>query len=235
MISHQKFAELFLNKLPRSKIEASMLTAIKNSDHEMNTGYFLNPAGYQPYFTYLGESLDINSENHELSLVSIEILRWLWEVNDKSRHRLLDFACGIPTLLLCANEMGIDSRGFDRWKQIPESVAVDFLEIVKRGKNSGWPLENEPPLASSLLNSIDEVKSYSPTIISVASYWIEDLELYELPNLEYVLSDALYNSGRVKGNGIYHYLPNWNATPEDLGLQRVESFQYLDVYKVVRD
>lgn len=46
MISHQKFAELFLNKLPRSKIEASMLTAIKNSDHEMNTGYFLNPGGY---------------------------------------------------------------------------------------------------------------------------------------------------------------------------------------------
>ena len=53
--------------------------------------------------------------------------------------------------------------------------------------------------------------------------------------LEYVLSDALYNSGRVKGNGIYHYLPHWNSTPENLGLQLVESFQYLDVYKVVRD
>jgi len=87
-----------------------MMTAIKNYELDMNTGFFLNLGCYQPYFTYLGNPLEIDSTNCDLNLVSIEILRWLCEANYKSGHLLLDYACGIPSLLVYTNEMGIDSR-----------------------------------------------------------------------------------------------------------------------------
>lgn len=210
----------------RNTLSAAYEAAIFDQT-EINSNFFLNPASYKPYFDFLGDPLDLVQFVDKVSPVTSAMINYLALMDNKASHKVLDYACGIPVLVHCSSMIGFQSCGFDRWIQLRKSVAATFLNQISER------LEKAPQTGEALLiDSLQELVEFSPTIICVSGFWIEDIELYNLSSLEYVLSDPLYNSGRVKNQGIYHYKPEWQFTPKEMGLSLVESFQYLDVYKV---
>ncbi len=46
-----------------------------------------------------------------------------------------------------------------------------------------------------------------------------------------VLSDRLYNSGAIPGEGPFHYNRDWAQQPERFGFVKVDQLPFLDVYK----
>ena len=218
----------FLADLPRSEVSALITKLVSTTSTDINSNFFLKPHKYQPYFDFIGPQDAEPNSFSDLSLVSMEVLRYLYDYSGNSEERVLDYACGIPTLSLYLQQLGFESRGFDRWIQIKKSVAQEYL-LETRDLDWKKSFHSE----SQILDSKLEIYEWDPTIISVAGYWIEDLDLYQLPSLKYVLSDPLYNSGRIKGEGVYHYKPNWQSTPDDLGLKLVSSKKYLDIYERV--
>ncbi len=77
---------------------------------------------------------------------------------------------------------------------------------------------------------IRSVQLMKPNVLSICGIWVQDLALYELESVKVLLSDPLYNSGAVAGQGVYHYDPNWENRPELFGFTLVSRLPALNIY-----
>jgi hypothetical protein len=71
---------------------------------------------------------------------------------------------------------------------------------------------------------------FEPTVISAHGIWINP-DLYAMESVSTVLSDRLYNSGAIPGEGPFHYNRDWAQQPERFGFVKVDQLPFLDVYK----
>jgi len=111
-------------------------------------------------------------------------------------------------------------RGFDSFVQISERALSHFIATIGLGPHK-------------VLLNIDLVLLWKPNVLSVCGIWVQDLALYDLESVKVLLSNPLYNSGAVAGQGVYHYDLDWKNRPEHFGFILASRFPALDIY--VRD
>jgi hypothetical protein len=109
------------------------------------------------------------------------------------------------------------AKSFDNFNQVSKETIEYFYKRI-----------NLDP-AKTLL-SIEGVLKYKPNVMSVCGNWVSDLSLYEQPSLKFLLSDTLYNSGRIKGQGVYYYNKFWKTPPEKFGFKLIAQVPLLDVF-----
>lgn len=174
--------------------------------------YFDNVSSYKPYSIFCGEILDIPKLN-DISKPNICGLDFLSKL--QGDHIVLDYACGIGSFLYYSNKF-FTTYGYDNWNQISKMSSINHLEDLN--------------ISSDSLIDYKDIEKIKPTIINVAGYWIEDIELYKLDSVQYILSDPLYNSGRINGEGIYLYKKSWDNFPEKFNYKKIISYPALDIY-----
>ena len=211
-IAPESFRSLFVDE-ERERISTIFSSVIERWAETTNTNYFAAPQSYDPYERFLGNTHEGLELLPDLSRPNMSSLYFLSQL--EGEHVVLDYACGVSGFLHCAQRFA-PTFGFDRWVQVPREACSEFLDAT------GTP--------SDRLVDLDEIPSLAPTILNVAGYWIEDLDLYALPSVQYVLSDTLYNSGSVEGEGVHYYLNDWNGTPDHCGFRLQDRYPALDVF-----
>ena len=98
----------------RNIVKTSKDVTLKYDDSEYNKNYFDNISNYKPYNIFCGPNLNIPNIN-ELSKVNICSLDFL--SNLKGNHIVLDYACGIGTLIYYSTKF-FKTYGFDNWSQV---------------------------------------------------------------------------------------------------------------------
>jgi len=137
------------------------------------------------------------------------------QVADISEIRILDFASGLSGFPIYATEFEL-VKAYDNYSQIPLDGIYNFHAACGH-KNS-------------LLIRKEEIHLFNPNIISVFGFWLSESWIYDLPSVQIIISDSLYNSGSIKGEGIFHYLGEKAQTPEDFGYRKVLQFPLVDIY-----
>jgi len=188
-----------------------------NTSEKINMNYFQDPFNYPPQKTFLGElPLDIPVMK-DLSKVNMCSLDFISKI--KGNHVVLDYACGLGSFVYYSN-IFFKTYGYDKWAQIPKHFTEKHL--------------NNLDISSEVLIKKEHIKNINPTIINVSGFWIEDVQLYGLDSVEYILSDPLYNSGRIKGEGVYFYKGDgWDNSPDKYGFTKIFSYPALDVYRKI--
>ena len=215
-IDSDKFNKLF--KLSdREDVVSSYDKTLNTFSDKINLNYFKAPQNYSPYLMFCGEmnrDIPLLKDLSRVNMCSLDYLSTL-----EGEHVIVDYACGMGSFIYYANNF-FKTYGFDRWAQLPKEAAEAHLVDLNVNEDS--------------LIDYNTIKTIEPTIINIAGYWIEEKELYALDSVKYILSDPLYNSGRVKHEGVYHYKDNkWAGEPEDFGFEKIVSYVALDVYKKV--
>ena len=215
-INSKNFNEIF-TITERNKVVNSYKNTINLFEEKMNMNYFSSPQNYSPYKIFCGEIPFEIPLMEDMSRVNICSLDYISTLNEK--HIILDYACGTGDFVYYANKF-FKTYGFDRWKQIPKEATLYHL--------------NDLNINETHIIDYEEIKNIKPTIINVSGYWLEDIELYNLDSVKYILSDPLYNSGRVKNEGVYFYNGNnWNNVPENFNFKKILSYPVMDVYKKI--
>ncbi|MAV81818.1 MAG: hypothetical protein CMD12_07615 [Flavobacteriales bacterium] len=184
----------------------------KGDDNYLNP-YFKNPPAYKHYNLandiHPKEILDV-----DLSLPSISSLLWLSK-NKIEDKRILDYGCGISGFLVYINNFGY-GLGYDNCEQIGYKIIDKFLELV----------DNK----IQIVKDKKTVFEFSPQIISVHGIWLEDW-VYQIPSIEYILSDRLYCSGAIPGEGANFFNKDFKNSPSDKGFKKISSLPFLDIFK----
>ena len=220
----------FLKLLPRTKVIEAYKKLLyyydneitfqnkklpKKGDDDYLNPYFKNVTGYQHYNLckdyHPEETLDV-----DLSLPSISSLLWLFKNKIKNK-RILDFGCGISGFPIYLNNFGT-SLGYDNCEQIGFKIIDKFLDLV----------ENQ----TKIVREKDKVFNFSPQIIAVHGIWLEDW-VYQLPSTEYILSDRLYCSGSIPGEGANFFNKDFKKSPSDNGFELVSQLPFLDIFKKI--
>ena len=174
-VDSNNFNRLFsLDEREKSKIVKKILDDISGYNK-----YFDNVSSYEPYSIFCGDILDIPKLN-DISKPNICGLDFLSKL--QGDHIVLDYACGIGSFLYYSNKF-FTTYGYDNWNQISKMSSINHLEDLN--------------ISSDSLIDYKDIEKIKPTIINVAGYWIEDIELYKLDSAQYILSDPLYNSGEL--------------------------------------
>ena len=79
----------------------------------------------------------------------------------------------------------------------------------------------------------NSVVEFSPQIVSAHGIWLEDW-VYQIPSIEYILSDRLYCSGAIPGEGAHFYNKDFKNSPSNYGFKQISSLPFLDVFKKVK-
>ena len=201
----------------RLRVAAAYDRVLQQHKDELNYNYFKAPQLYDPYTSHVGPINQNLTLLPDLSRCNMSAVYFLNQLSGD--HIVVDYACGMSGLIHYASQR-FQAYGFDRWVQIPRHCAAAFLREL------GHSVDR--------LIDYEQIAQVQPTIINVAGFWLEDIELYSLPSLKYVVSDTLYNSGLVPGEGVFFYQPGWQHTPECMGLRKVFQFPGIDIYEVPR-
>ena len=160
-VDSKSFNQVF-NLTERNIVKASKDKVLNNSEYNKN--YFDNVSSYKPYNIFCGQILDV-PEMNELSKTNICSLDFL--SNLEGNHTVLDYACGIGSFIYYSNKF-FKTYGYDNWCQISKNTAKNHLNDI--GINSDRIIEYK------------DIEKIKPTVINVAGYWIEDIELYNFIN-----------------------------------------------------
>jgi len=214
-IDRVKFEKMFSHS-ERELVCSAHTLVVNEFFSTTNTNFFSDPSIYEPYLKYFDIPNFKLPVKKDLSRPAMSSLYFLNNIV-KGEHRVLDYACGISGFLVYASKK-FPTKGFDRWVQISKEACEKFLIQNNLDPNS-------------IIIDFEEISSFQPTILNVSGFWVEDIELYNLDSLEYVLSDPLYNSGAIPNEGCYFYNKYFENFPEKFGFSLLKRFPYLDVYR----
>ena len=198
----------------RREVVKAQIDTFEKYKKELNQNFFSAPQDYSPYDTFLGDTHDHLDMRNDLSKPAYDSLEWIENNVYNQRLKLLDYGCGLSGLIHYAREFG-ETKGYDNFLQVPKEAVEYFHDKI--GLQNG-------------LIDFDEIEAYQPNVMSVCSLFVQEPELYNISSIEIILSDTLYNSGSIQGEGCYHYKPDFDTPPEKFGFVFQEKIRTIDVY-----
>jgi len=203
---------LVLNLFDR---EAACALVNEAASRAHNQNYFRDPSRYGPW-TLVGDELPDDLLMVDLSPPSMSSLVYVASALSKDpTTRILDFGCGLSAFsYYSAHLISGTVATYDDYSQVKEEVVSQFYGRLGRPQ----------PMSRA------EVLAFEPTVLSAHGIWI-DPDLYAIESVSTVLSDRLYNSGAVAGEGPFHYDSDWAQQPERFGFHKVHQLPFLDVYE----
>jgi hypothetical protein len=180
----------------RAETARALSAALMETDR---LGYFGNLPGFQSRHRRLPRGLPPVADLHPPNLAVLDFLAH--RIAAPEREVLLDFACGIPALLVYARELGFTRiRGFDDWSWLARSTAERFLD------QAGLD-------AASVLVERQDLAAIPATIVTCVGFRLRLLmvtsNIWAQPSVKYVLADRI---GRPDA------LPGFRRTGEYAGL-----------------
>lgn len=201
-----------LSKFDRPAVCALVAEAAKKA---RNQNYFNDPSRYGPW-SLVGDELPDDLLMVDLSPPSMSSLVYIESViAEDPTVRVLDFGCGLSAFShYAANLLDGAVADYDNFSQVQR----DVVEHFRKQLNVAMPLSR--PAAAE----------FAPTVLCAHGIWL-DPDFYDISSVSTVLSDRLYNSGALKGEGPFHYNRNWAQEPERFGFRKVDQLPFLDVYR----
>jgi len=198
----------------RDNVVRAQIETFEKYKESLNQNFFSAPQSYSPYDMFLGDTHGHLNMMHDLSKPAYDAFEWLSKNSEGKNPRLLDYGCGLSGLVHYAREFG-ETKGYDNFLQVPKEAVEYFHDKI--GLQNG-------------LIDFDEIEAYQPNVMSVCSLFVQETELYNISSIEIILSDTLYNSGSIQGEGCYHYKPDFDTPPEKFGFVFQEKIRTIDVY-----
>jgi hypothetical protein len=153
-----------------------------------NVFYFQNVSWYNWRHRNLPRGLPALDDIYPPNLAVLDFLAR--HVRTSDDEVLLDFACGIGTLLVYARDLGFPRvHGFDAWKYLARLTAVRFLERFGLGE--------------SALVEADALASLPATIVTCIGYPLDmamaTSDVWAAPSVRYLLVDRLNRPATLPG------------------------------------
>ena len=187
--------------LPQSRrleVAAAINDGLATSD---NLDYFRNLSWYNRRHRYLPRGIPALDDLYPPNVAVVDFLAR--QISAPEHEVLLDFPCGIGTLLVYARDVGLTKvHGFDNWKYLSRETAARFLERFG--------------IAETALVMHDTLASLPVTILTCIGFpfsmLMESSSVWAKPTVRYVLMDR---SGRPDS------LPGFRRAAEYPGLLTV--------------
>jgi hypothetical protein len=184
--------------LPRARrleIVAAIRDSVAASD---NSYYFHNVSWYNRRHRYLPRGIEALDDLYPPNVAVIDFLAH--QLAAPEEHVLLDFPCGIGSLLVYERDLGLTQvYGFDSWKYLAPATAARFLERF------GIP--------ATAMVTAEALASLPVTVLTCIGFpltmLMESSSVWAKPSVRYVLAER---SGRPAS------LPGFRRTGEYAGL-----------------
>ena len=182
----------------RLEVAAAISESLAASD---NLDYFRNLSWYNWRHRYLPRGIPALDDLYPPNVAVLDFLAR--HVTAPAQEVLLDFPCGIGTLLVYERDLGLPRvHGFDNWKYLAQATAAGFL------RRFGIP--------ETALVSRDALADLPVTILTCVGFpfsmLMESSSVWAKPSVRYVLTDS---SGRPAS------LPGFRRAAEYAGLLSV--------------
>lgn len=179
-VKYQKLDVRSINaRFPASR-RLQVAQAITDSLGEADNIYFRNLAGYNGRHVHLPRGLPALNDLHPPNLAVLDFL--MRRLARPEQEALLDFPCGIGTLLVYARDLGVVRiHGYDNWYYLARSTAEKFLHRF------GIP--------SSVLVAESDLPRLPVTIFTCVGYpltlLVKNSSVWANPTVRYVLADSM--------------------------------------------
>lgn len=202
-------ARRLLTGFPREMVASEVRLA---AERATNRTYFRDASHYGPWQAVGDACLNDLLEAHLPPPPAISSLAFL--SSQRPGGRLLDFGAGLSGFGQYASRIGLSQV---RW-------CADFYQ-VSREIAMGFHLGiGSPPFVE-----LNGIATYVAEVVAEHGIWLAD-DIYGLSSVRLPLSDRLYNSGGIPGEGPFRYFDCWDNSPERFAFSRMAELPFLDVY-----
>jgi hypothetical protein len=169
----------------RAEIARVIVDVLADTDR---VDYFRNLSRYNWRHRHLPPGIPALDDVYPPNLAVLDFLDRY--VNRRETPVLLDFACGIGTLLVYERDLGFtQSYGYDQWSYLAQSTAARFLAHFG--------------LDASVLLSADEVSRLPVTIVTCVGYpltlLLQTSDVLNKPSVRWVLADRMGRPDTLPG------------------------------------
>jgi hypothetical protein len=169
----------------RQEVARATADALKNTDRLC---YFQNLAWYNWRHRHLPRGIPALDDLYPPNLAVLDFLEH--HVRPSKNEVLLDFACGIGTLLVYERDLGFARLyGFDRWVYLARPTAERFLRRFG--------------LDGSVLVELEDLASLPVTVITCVGFplamLMEASDVWSKPSVRYLLADRMSRPVAVPG------------------------------------